>query len=229
MSTPRRSTGWLNASKRRGECPHSAHAKVRHYRNVRYFALRPTGQISCIRMEDNNFQARYASSILVTRSTQETPANSVETPSVSEAAAGPLPTRLPTQELRGLYVVALIFALTALLRPGNADAVSATRFCERRDLTPHQAINCTWPKRLRAAAKRVAECESTASAAPHTARRRGLGRWARNGTHLGIFQLGNPERSKHGPYRIGSPAVAQARAAYSLYRDRGWQPWECKP
>lgn len=77
-------------------------------------------------MEYKSFQARYASSILVTRSTQETPANSVEPPLEADRSAEPVPTRMPTQALRWLYVVALIFALTALLRPSNAGAAIAS-------------------------------------------------------------------------------------------------------
>lgn len=97
--------------------------------------------------------------------------------------------------------------------------------CARTDLTPYAAIDCEWPADLRAAAKDVARCESTANVSNALARARGLGRWARNGTHWGVFQLGTPEREDHGEYRLGDDARLQVRSALSLYRDRGWQPW----
>lgn len=50
--------------------------------------------------------------------------------------------------------------------------------------------------------------------------------WARNGQYLGTFQLGSAERAAHGH---GNTLAAQARAAASLWRDRGWHPWECQP
>ena len=132
--------------------------------------------------------------------------------------------------LRASWLWIAIVALALLLAGSvteHAEAQTATKFCKRSTLTPYQAINCTWPLHLRVAAKRVAECESTASAPEHTARRRSLGRWARNGSYLGVFQIGPAERAAHGKYSVGSPAVAQTRSAYSLYRDRGWQPWSC--
>lgn len=115
-------------------------------------------------------------------------------------------------------------------RACNAAAVrhAAAHRCQRPDLTPFAAIDCTWPVSQRANAKRVARCESTAQVDNATARQRGLGRWARDyagGTHWGVFQLGGPERRAHGSYQLGDPALKQVRSALSLYRDRGWQPW----
>ncbi len=101
--------------------------------------------------------------------------------------------------------------------------------CSSSHTTPYQAIDCIWPRQLRAKARRVAECESTASASERIARNRHLGRWARdyaNGTHWGVFQLGPRERRDHGRYQLGSPAMVQVASAYDLYSDRGWSPWE---
>lgn len=124
------------------------------------------------------------------------------------------------------------FLLYAVLNAPAVEAATATRFCRRADLTPYQAIDCVWPRALRGAAKRVAECESTASAPTRVARRNRLGRWARDyasGTHIGVFQLGPAERRAHGWYEIGAPALIQVKAARSLHKSRGWQPWVCKP
>lgn len=98
--------------------------------------------------------------------------------------------------------------------------------CQRPSLTASQAIDCLWPRGERAKAHRVAECESTASASEQIARRNALGRWARNGSHLGIFQMGSAEREDHGQYTVGAPARTQVRSALSLRRARGWQPWK---
>jgi len=134
------------------------------------------------------------------------------------------------RRLAWIYVVTVVMGLAILLPLAKrAEAATATRFCQRTTLAPYQAINCTWPLRLRPAAKRVAECESTASAREHIARRRGLGRWARNGQYVGVFQMGPAERRKHGRYGVGSPAIAQTRSAYRLYQERGWQPWSGGP
>lgn len=62
-------------------------------------------------------------------------------------------------------------------------------------------------------AVRVAWCESR------------LDPRARNGTHLGIFQLGAPERRRYGH---GRTVAKQAWAARRLWHDRGWQPWVCR-
>jgi hypothetical protein len=65
-------------------------------------------------------------------------------------------------------------------------------------------------------AVRVAACES------------GLSVWARNGEHLGLFQMGAAERRIYGH---GWNAWAQARAAYRYFvaSGRDWSPWQCKP
>jgi hypothetical protein len=101
--------------------------------------------------------------------------------------------------------------------------------CQRFDLTPFDAIDCIWPKATRPWAKRVGECESTASVSNEYARAHGLGRWSRNASgHWGIFQLGAPERAEYGPYRIGDDARVQVKSALGLYRARGAQPWVCQ-
>src|SRR4051812_39304217 len=54
--------------------------------------------------------------------------------------------------------------------------------CTSSTLTVYAAIDCTWPPLLRADAKLVAHCESTAEAPAARARRAPqLGRWADNG------------------------------------------------
>lgn len=130
---------------------------------------------------------------------------------------------------RWLLIAALIPLLLVL--PGavaDADAASSSWRCsQHRTITPHQAIDCVWPAASRAAAHRVAECESTASASESLARRESLGRWARNGKYVGIFQMGPSERGAHGWYRRGASALVQVRSALSLYEDRGWGPWSC--
>lgn len=122
-----------------------------------------------------------------------------------------------------LAIVVLIGALAfATLPPVKADArptpkrFPAYKTCRSANLTPHQAIRCVFPRRLQAAARRVAECESTASAPERIARSRSLGRWARNGQYVGVFQMGRRERSAHGWYRRGAPAIVQVRSAYRL-------------
>ncbi|HEX2054560.1 MAG TPA: hypothetical protein VHJ78_12650 [Actinomycetota bacterium] len=58
----------------------------------------------------------------------------------------------------------------------------------------------------------VARCEST------------LRTHARSGQFLGLFQMGENERADYGH---GPDALAQVKAAYALFLDRGWQPWTC--
>lgn len=58
----------------------------------------------------------------------------------------------------------------------------------------------------------VARCEST------------LRTQAKKGQFLGLFQMGANERADYGH---GPDALAQVLAAYALFLDRGWQPWEC--
>lgn len=136
--------------------------------------------------------------------------------------------RADTLTLGHVLLAFAVLLIIGLAFASSSEAASARRWCQRADLTPHQAIDCAFPARLRSAAKRVAECESTASAPKRIAQRRGLGRWARdyaNGTHWGIFQLGENERENHGEYEVGDPAIVQVRSARSLHRARGWQPW----
>jgi hypothetical protein len=51
---------------------------------------------------------------------------------------------------------------------------------------------------------------------------------ARNGSYLGLFQMGSYARSRYGH---GSDAWSQARAAlrYFIASGRDWSPWSCKP
>lgn len=65
-------------------------------------------------------------------------------------------------------------------------------------------------------AVRVADCETG-----HTF-------WwgAHNGQYRGIFQLGTRERAQYGD---GHSTWEQAVAAYKLFLDRGWAPWDCSP
>jgi hypothetical protein len=48
--------------------------------------------------------------------------------------------------------------------------------------------------------------------------------WASNGQYLGIFQMGSEVRAIYGH---GNNVWAQAKAAYALFRARGFQPWLC--
>ncbi len=130
-----------------------------------------------------------------------------------------------------IAAILLVIALAIWATPtGTSEAASApapaiTSPCRSASITPIEAINCTWPRSSRATARRVAECESTASANERIARARNLGRWARNGKYVGVFQLGPNERADHGWYRRGASARIQVASALSLYRARGWQPW----
>jgi len=51
---------------------------------------------------------------------------------------------------------------------------------------------------------------------------------ARNGTHLGLFQMGLRERRLYGH---GADAWSQARAAHRYFVNSGrdWSPWACTP
>jgi len=127
-----------------------------------------------------------------------------------------LPTVLPT-------VTLLIVTAILLISPSNslAKADKCNHYA-----SPFQAIDCVFPQAQRAKAKSIARCESTAQAPEHIARRNKLGRWAKNGQYVGVFQLGYRERKAHGFYRRGASALIQVRTAYRLYQSRGWQPWE---
>lgn len=84
------------------------------------------------------------------------------------------------------------------------------------------AIDCAWPPHLAPTAKRLADCESTASD-PTPWPNNGV--YAQNGEYLGLFQMGDGERASNGQYGRGSAPIVQARSGYNLYKDRGWQPW----
>lgn len=62
----------------------------------------------------------------------------------------------------------------------------------------------------------VASCES------------GHSIWAANGQYLGLFQMGESERSIYGH---GGDVWSQARAAHRYFVASGsdWSPWQCKP
>jgi len=106
---------------------------------------------------------------------------------------------------------------------------ASAHWCKRLDLTPFAAIDCWWPASSIPWAKRVAECESTASVSNEYARAHGLGRWSSNSSgHVGIFQLGAPERHSYGWYIAGDPATTQVKSALKLYNARGPQPWVCQ-
>lgn len=71
-------------------------------------------------------------------------------------------------------------------------------------------------------ARVVAECESTVGPA---------GLYAVNGQYVGVFQMGEWERSTYGWYTVGAPAYVQVRSAWNYFRASGrdWSPWACKP
>lgn len=121
----------------------------------------------------------------------------------------------------GSIILCLFIAVYAMPESSIA-AGNCTHFA-----TPKQAIKCVFPKHLQATAWRIAKCESTADAPEHIARIRGLGRWAKSGQYVGIFQMGYRERKHYGFYRRGASALIQTRSAYKLYQDRGFQPWSC--
>lgn len=154
------------------------------------------------------------------------PENRHETATIERDARGHVLDRLIWTAL-AVTIVALIIGLLVAPRPAQAAVLHPVASCRSPHLTASKAIDCYWPRHSRAAAHRVAECESTASAPTRIARRRGLGRWARNGQYVGIFQMGVRERRAHGWYRRGAPAHVQVASALSLYRSRGWQPWSC--
>lgn len=84
------------------------------------------------------------------------------------------------------------------------------------------AITCTWPPYLVQSAWSLAMCESTAhDPSPYP----NHGIYARNGEHVGLFQMGDGERSAHGWYVVGSSAYVQSAAGYDLYRSRRFGPW----
>ena len=80
-----------------------------------------------------------------------------------------------------------------------------------RQTTPRAAIRATFGPDA-PLALRIAWCESR------------LGTDARNGQHLGLFQMGTRERARFGH---GPDALTQARAAhrYWLASSPHWRPW----
>lgn len=121
-----------------------------------------------------------------------------------------------------IIVLAASFLCAGCYLPEDSTATTCNHY-----ITPAQAIKCVFPKHLRQTATRIAQCESTALAPEAVARRYKLGRWAKNGQYVGVFQMGKAERRKYGFYRRGASALVQVRSAYRLYLDRGWQPWSC--
>ena len=133
---------------------------------------------------------------------------------------------------KNILFAAIAALILALLFVSNSHAATAKRHCQKLTLTPLQAIQCTFPKKYRASAWKIAKCESTANAASAYSRKHGKGRWAKNGQYIGIFQMGTGERKTYGWYSVGAPAIVQAAAARRLHKARGWSPWSpygCKP
>ena len=82
-------------------------------------------------------------------------------------------------------------------------------------------IRSVWPDALERGALNVARCESGHELDGH----------AINGRYKGLYQMGPAEWRKH---RTSAHADIfdrrdNAEAALSLYRSRGWRPWQCKP
>ena len=126
-----------------------------------------------------------------------------------------------------LSLFTIIFTIIIVNAPINtASANHIYNACS--SLSTASTIRCVFPAPERAAALRIANCESTALVNDNIARRRGLGRWARNGQYIGIYQMGSRERARYGSYSIGSPAIRQVIAARNLWVARGWQPWACR-
>jgi hypothetical protein len=79
-----------------------------------------------------------------------------------------------------------------------------------------------FPAELRAEALRVAMCESSMITHAKSTNRNGSHDW-------GLFQLndGGTLQRLGGTIGLAKDAEWNAKAAYRLYQDRGWQPWVC--
>ncbi len=97
----------------------------------------------------------------------------------------------------------------------------------RRHVWTERQVTCVirrvWPRRLEAAAIRVARCESRFD--PHAKNR--------SSTASGVFQFldGTWSRTPYRNRNVFNP-ITNTRAAYWLWRNEGrgsWAPWSCKP
>ena len=83
------------------------------------------------------------------------------------------------------------------------------------------AIHATWPASLAPRAIRIARCESGLNPRAVNSRNR-------NGTtDWGLFQLNDGGTMQSVLRGSWSNPVHNSRAAYRLYRQRGWGPWVC--
>lgn len=119
--------------------------------------------------------------------------------------------------------IAAALALT-FLSPTTPASASRSPYPPNASPKLESTIRATWPAHLHRAALNVAWCESRGNArAVNTA----------TGRYHGLFQLGRREWQKYRPHRPDYPSIyspiANSAAAYALYQDRGWQPWECRP
>jgi len=102
-----------------------------------------------------------------------------------------------------LFVVVVIWAIASAKAEGASRPRNTRAICEVFGRYCDQALRVSW-------------CES---------------HWlttARNGEHLGLFQLGATERHTFGH---GPDALSQARAAFRYFNASGkdWSPWSCQP
>lgn len=112
------------------------------------------------------------------------------------------------------YATALV-AVCSLLLAQPAGANHSLGHLKPYQVRAKHAIMQVFGPQYGPGAVRVAWCESH------------LTRTATNGQYLGIFQMGDWERSKYGH---GSGAWAQAKAAYRYFISSGrdWSPWSCR-
>lgn len=178
-------------------------------------------------MGTQDFQARYESSILSTRSLVPEPDSALGVESCG-TLRGTLP-RLWTP--LALLILAFSFSLTgpqvsvAVGQPPNHHVVAATEERVAHSTATRSTTFSVLARRKYAirtifgrhgeAAIRVARCESGPMLDPT----------ARNGQFLGTFQMGRRERARFGH---GPGVWRQARAAYRYFRLAGWEPWSCR-
>lgn len=114
-----------------------------------------------------------------------------------------------------IITIALALAVTSLTDahlPDRHEHQVSDKSAHRTARVIHQ----TFGKKRRAhQAINVADCESD------------LRLHSSNGSHDGLFMLGDPEKTEYG---WGPGRRQQIEAAHRLFHDRWWQPWQaCRP
>lgn len=106
--------------------------------------------------------------------------------------------------LLALMVIAVgVSSVSAAAATSNRSAYAAARAA----VCHYFGANCGM-------AMQIVNCETGGTYTP----------WASNGQYLGMFQMGSAARKQYGH---GSNVWAQAKAAFALFRDRGFEPWLC--